>query len=413
MSMKMVVVSLGMAIGSGSAWAAFVQADAGQGAAIENLTRATERLAVAVEGLVAESKTAQTRKSEDHPNHLEAGFGFYPIRIYDLDPQAGTFAADFYFWTELPGLQPLPGGDFEGASLDTSNGEALQCQSIFYQPTKASPTFWYRCRSRFYHSFDFKEYPYDEHKLAVRIEVADRPESEFRFVLKELSNYSQLSDGGAQLHLGSVGTVMVDGWDLKAVNVGTSSHDYKTDWGFKDDTSASVYSSATMYITVARKPAEPMALLLTTNLCLVLLGFAVYRVRFSDQGTRLTSAFAILGAAGANHYGYITTGPASSGSLRYSDLLFLAVYLWLSVIVALVFANRGRFRDADVVELIPEAPIAAVKKKKSVGEPTEVAETLLPKQEPPADDAKAQGASAEAPPTDLSVDQASKPEKGD
>jgi len=263
------------------------------------------------------------------PSPSAAGkFGFYPIRLYELAPEKSLFSVDFYFWVSVPA------GTFSESKLPTfeaANGEKLDCESIEYNPVEkgGTQTYWYRCRSKFYHTFNFALYPFDTQTLHIKLESPDKPLNEFRFEVMPASHLTPPKDG--ETRSGMKVLPEVSGWLVSGVRIYTDTNTYQTDWGFPRRADMSTYSQAVLEIRLRHRWAIPLLALLGPNLLSALLAALVAGSKHEVPG-RMQALLGIIAAIAAQHYAFMTNAPGVS-ILRFAHIYFGITYAVLGLCV--------------------------------------------------------------------------------
>ncbi|MGH9238075.1 MAG: hypothetical protein ACRD3G_08550 [Vicinamibacterales bacterium] len=264
------------------------------------------------------------------PPHKTARFSFYPIRLYDLSPQAGVFAADFYVWLSFRKGEWGSAAADSVPKLEAANGEELQCEVVEYDSPESpdTQTFWYRCRSKFYHSFDFTFYPFDEQTLNIELENPAYPQAQFSFTV--MTPASHLEECRAEpCLLKSAAYPSVSGWEIASAEVRTRNHHYNTDWGFPKDRNMSDYSQAILQIRLLHRWGVPLLALLGPNLLVALLATSLAGSAQEKSG-RMQALLGVIAAAAAQHYSFLNNAPGDS-AISFAQLYFLITYALLAL----------------------------------------------------------------------------------
>jgi hypothetical protein len=260
-----------------------------------------------------------------------ARFSFYPIRLYDLSPQAGVFSADFYFWLSLPKkpiVKTISNSESAAApppKIESANGEELECEVVEYDPptSQDTQTFWYRCRSRFYHSFNFAFYPFDEQRLTIRLESPEYSKADFAFeVMRSASHIGECPDASCLLK--SDAYPSVSGWEVSSATVHSDLHTYATDWGFASYKSLRDYSQAVLEIRLLHRPAVPLLALIGPNILVFLLALFLAGSDQERMG-RMQALLGVIAAAATQHYAFMSNAPGES-ILSFAQGYFLITY---------------------------------------------------------------------------------------
>ena len=177
-----------------------------------------------------------TLKAIDTNHHKDVRVGIYVDRIIEISTKSTGWTADFYIWFNWVGDDIDPGKTFQ-----VIDGE-MESKSLVEQANDNGQHYeLYRVTARITKFFNVVRYPLDNHLLTIRVEDMERPWSKLRYVPD--------TNGAAYSS-----RVVVPGYRLKAAEIITKPHAYKTTRGdprIQAETQA-IYSQITYGIRLVR-----------------------------------------------------------------------------------------------------------------------------------------------------------------
>jgi hypothetical protein len=271
----------------------------------------------------------------------ESKFGFYPLRLYGFSPKDGVLEADFYFWLSVPKGKYATEKD---VPIEAANGESLHCDGYLYNPTGSDPKvdwFWFRCRSKFYHSYESALYPFDVQRVRIEIENSKEPLGNFKFSLAPAKNF-KVRDGESVLTAQSFPAVA----EYRVVSgaLSAETHNYQTDWGIQTE-DLSVYSRATM--TLELHHSAPI-LLLSLTFPGPLFAFLAWLIGKSKQDltAKVQAQLGTLAATAAQHYAFLTSVQSPS-IFQFAHLYFVITYAVIGALIWATFAADAEQKKAE------------------------------------------------------------------
>jgi hypothetical protein len=106
--------------------------------------------------------------------------GAFVVSIYDVDTRAHTFSGDFWLWSLCPSGGPDP-----LESLEVVNAVEVE-ESLASSEPRGEVTWTARKISgKFRHGFDLSDYPFDRHRLRLRLEESEADVREVVFTADE------------------------------------------------------------------------------------------------------------------------------------------------------------------------------------------------------------------------------------
>lgn len=265
-------------------------------------------IACAVFFLALFIQNAAALNTSETPVDVEVGALL--VNVEKVDLAANSYRLDFYLWFR-----------FDPAKI--SLAEVKEFEFINGAPTKyevkvdeAQGYLEYRVRGDFIKTFDFTQYPFESHELAVMLEHKNLDAS--RMVFKESSESGMES------------TASVVGWELRDFKTSVTEHAYGEE----------KYSRFVFSVTLARprvssflKSVLPVLVITTISL----LAFFMAPQNFSQ---RITLGVTTLLSATTFHLSLIN-GIPPTGYLTLADRMMISVYaVFLYNLAASVYIMR-------------------------------------------------------------------------
>ena len=208
--------------------------------------------------------------------------GIYPINIYDINLESGTFNMTAYLWLSWKGnIDPTSTLEFTNAVGDIS-------KTIIYETPKnmsdGSKYNTMRIDGCFAQPFDLKRFPLDGQTLNIYLEENTYP-------------FDQITYNADTKNSGFDSNMTIPGWNITSLNSRGLIHDYITNFGDSSLKNASKYSSLNYAILIERntnyfvwKLIFPMIIVLLTNWFSLLLKPSWVDLRTTMPATALLTA---------------------------------------------------------------------------------------------------------------------------
>ncbi len=228
-------------------------------------------------------------------NPASVRVGVWLVNVEKIDLAASSYRLDFYLWFRFNsseiGLDDVK--EFEFVNGYPTKYEIYSSEDQGYLE--------YRVRGDFIKTFDFSQYPFEAHKLAIELEHKNLNASYLSFEADPTSNVDK--------------TVNVAGWEIGDFEASVTEHSY-------DD---EAYSRFVFSITLKRpvissfiKSVLPIAVITTISL----LAFVISPQNFAQ---RIGLGVTTLMSATAFHLALLS-GIPPMGYLTLADRMMLAIY---------------------------------------------------------------------------------------
>ncbi|MBI3743746.1 MAG: hypothetical protein HY261_05590 [Chloroflexi bacterium] len=239
---------------------------------------------------------ARTADSPPASQAVQVRTGMYMLNVGRLDTLTGTYNADFYLVFECD--RPCDPGNFE-----FSNGRATALDKQGDDPNGKT----FRVQASFNTDVDFRNYPFDKHKLLISLEDKLLTKEQLQYVVDPKLN--AIDDH-----------VIVGGWELHGWDAIVTDHYYPV----FDET----YSRYEFFIHIQRGVLAAILKSLLPALVIVLGGFLGFLLGPDKALQRLTIATAALTGAILFHVN-LTSQVPPVGSLTYADKFMIVNYVGL------------------------------------------------------------------------------------
>ncbi|OWY25450.1 hypothetical protein C7N43_19850 [Sphingobacteriales bacterium UPWRP_1] len=198
-------------------------------------------------------------KEAEIPPRLKAQkvyVGAYVMNLYEINPDAHSFYADFYLWFRWKGDIDPTGIEIVNRIEDWGANDEPFADTV----TVLKDGFKYnglRMEGRFFHPFEMERFPIDRHVLDIQIENADYPVDSIVYLPDTASLMRMKPD------------LRLPGWNIEGCRLISKTHMYATDFG-NTDLGQEPYSNIVLEIPIAR-PVTYFLLKLMLPLIIVLL----------------------------------------------------------------------------------------------------------------------------------------------
>lgn len=168
------------------------------------------------------------------PAPVSVRTGAYITSLYELNANNNTFTADVWLWflhdkrhdlKPLKTLEPANARDFK-ASLDIREEHGNER----YHAEKVHAVF--------NHSWDVKNFPFDQHELKIRLEEGAADTDALVYVADEKNTSFDPS-------------IAIEGWRINRVAINAGEHKYDSSFGLSDN-AGSTYASSVISIFIER-----------------------------------------------------------------------------------------------------------------------------------------------------------------
>jgi hypothetical protein len=253
-------------------------------------------------------------------NPLEIKAGVWLINIEKVDLSANSYRLDFYLWFQY--------NPSEISLVDVQKFEFINGAPTMYvvDVNETQGYLEYRVRGDFIKTFDFSQYPFETHELAVEIEHKNLDVNSLVFEADPTSNIDPEAN--------------VAGWNLGGFQTSVMEHSYGDETFSRFVFSVDLQRPA---LSSFIKTVLPIAVITTISL----LAFFMAPQNFAQ---RITLGVTTLLSATAFHLSLLS-GIPPTGYLTFADKMMLSVYVIflfnLSVSVYIMrFVEAKRIDDA-------------------------------------------------------------------
>ena len=251
--------------------------------------------------------------------------GVYVLNIGRFDLASGSYTIDFYLSMRCATSNCTLG------SFEFMNGRATSTRQIEDTPVEK---FW-RIEANLYENLNLQSYPFDSHKLAIKIEDTTLASQNLTYVADQ-------KNSGLDPSIVIVGW-SVAGWDQRVVN-----HYYQA--------YNQTYSQYVFSITLNRESAHPIEILIPVFflILIALIALFMYGKVSSVLESRILLTASVLVAAVLYQFTLDSSIPPL-GYLTFMDNLMIVTYavivtcLALGIIV-LKYHHRGAMADSDRIQ---------------------------------------------------------------
>ena len=219
----------------------------------------------------------------------------YVINAGKFDQQTGGYTVDFYLWMVC--------ADNCSSNFEFTNGRAVSIDKITNEPNEK----FYRIQAALQDPVDFREYPFDSHKLTIGIEDKTLTTGQLIYV-------PDLNASGIE------SSIQFPGWKVKGWNATSINHAYKQ---YNE-----VFSEYEFSILLEREAISALLKIFVPVLFIMLLNFFAHFPDPDKITTRITLHSSFLIAAVMFHVAIGNQLPPL-GYLTVADKFMFASYLSL------------------------------------------------------------------------------------
>ena len=247
---------------------------------------------------------ASTTAAQEEPSTVKVGVWINNIEKVDVPAQ--TFTIDFYIWFKYHEIRP-----------DVEFLRGTPRMDLIREEQRPTENYIeYRVRGVYVGSFDFRDFPLDEHFLTVELEDKNHGASELVFEPDEESGLDPKLE--------------VAGWDVKDFRLYEEKHAYPDE----------NYSRFVFGVTVYRSKISAVFKNFFPILIITLISLLTFSISVKNFGQRVGICVMTLMAAVAYHLAALSGLPAL-GYLTLFDRIMLVVYtLFLYNLMVSVQAMR-------------------------------------------------------------------------
>jgi len=215
--------------------------------------------------------------------------GVWINSIEKVDVSSGTFTIDFYLWFKYHDLEP---------DIEFMNGTPSKIDVVARRENYLE----LRVKGVFIGSLDFREFPLDEHFLAVKLEDKTRGDSQLVFE-------PDFEESGVDPNL------TIAGWNVKGFNLYEQKHTYPDE----------NYSQFVFGLTVYRSKVSVIFKNFLPIFIITLISLLTFSISVKNFGQRIGICVTTLMSAVAYHLAALGALPPLS-YLTFFDRVMLVVY---------------------------------------------------------------------------------------
>lgn len=240
---------------------------------------------------LAMSCTARTAYASSSESSSEVVAGVYLVNVQSYELSSGSYDVDFYMWFSWSGNKTV---NYEFMNGKASSIDIIENRDGFLD---------IRVRGTFLKTPNFKDFPFDNHRLTVEIEDKSSTLEDLRFIPdKEESGIDQ--------------EINIAGWSIQGWTVESVEHTYPGNLAFSRLVFSFVIGRSTLSSVL--KSIVPIAIIT----CIAMLAFFVAP---SDYGQRISLGVTTLLAAVADHLA-LTSQIPPIGYLTLADKIMITAY---------------------------------------------------------------------------------------
>jgi hypothetical protein len=181
------------------------------------------------------TKIEQSVIKEDS-TRTEVIAGIYLLNLYEVNPAAGSFGADFWLWfNHKPdeNIKLLKSREFlNGRDIQSSNSDSEVKSEVNWAIEKI--------KGKFIQDFDISKFPYDRHELHLIIEESLKESSDLVYIADTLN--SKIDEQ----------TRIVDGWRVESLRLEVKEHQYSSNFGDPSKKDGASYNQLIATIIIER-----------------------------------------------------------------------------------------------------------------------------------------------------------------
>ncbi len=249
--------------------------------------------------------------------------GVYVLNIGRFDLASGSYTIDFYLSMRCATPATCNLGSFE-----FMNGRATSTRQIEDTPVEK---FW-RIEANLYENLDLQNYPFDSHKLTIKIEDTDLTKQNLTYVADQRNS-------------GLDSSIVIVGWSVAAWSQKVVDHNYQV--------YNQTYSQYVFSVTLDRESAHALEIFIPVFFLtfIALIALVMYGKVSSVLESRILLTASVLIAAVLYQFTLDSTIPPL-GYLTFVDKFMIATYaiiiscLVLGIMV-LKYHHRGAMAESD------------------------------------------------------------------
>ena len=251
----------------------------------------------------------------DIQNSSVVNGGVWLVNVQKFELSSGSYDLDFYLWFKWSG-DPLK-INYEFMNGRSSSIDVIKSEDGYLEV---------RVRGTFIKSLNFKDYPFDSHKLTIEIE--DKSAS-----LNELIFVPDYNESGIDPKIN------IAGWSIEDWSLESAEHNYPGDENF----SRLVFS-----FTIGRSALSSVLKSIVPIMIITCIAMLAFLVAPSNYGQRISLGVTTLMAAVAYHLA-LTNQIPPIGYLTLTDKIMITAYgLFLySLLVSVILMRLGDQKKLD------------------------------------------------------------------
>lgn len=262
--------------------------------------------------------------------------GMYLMNIYDLNVTEYTFYADFYLWFKWQGEADPMQIEF----VNAVEKWAFTSSPFHEEAVEKSGGYRYngmRAEGRFYHSFDLRRFPLDQHELDIRIENVEHPLEELRYISDDTQALFRMD-------------FVIPGWRILGAQIEAHSNFYDTDFGEPDEVDGSSFSNFTYKLRIARPLSYFLLKLLLPLLVVLAASVGALFIHPAYMDARISLPIGGLLSCVFLQQSYSSALP-DVGYMVLMDKIYLLSYLFIATIMLrVIWAGNARKRRKEVTD---------------------------------------------------------------
>jgi len=254
--------------------------------------------------------------SNDTPLHTDVLFGAYITKISRLSMKESNFDVDFYVWFKWKGDDVAPG---EGMEIINGEINSMELQAELHENDTNYEQ--YQISASIIQPFDVFLYPFDNHKLIIKIEDCISSIYWLQYIPENLQNTSCSEE------------IYIPGYKSKSLPTIVENHKYPTDFGSPwQEQMPSTYSQIRLGIGLVRDGWGFYFKLFQGLFVAVAVAMITFTLR-PNFAPRFIVGVGALFAAVANYYNVLALQPAVN-YLTLADTITFAgiVTIFLSMV---------------------------------------------------------------------------------
>lgn len=271
---------------------------------------------------------AADKKPKKEPQKVYTGI--YLMNVYDLDINGYSYYADFYVWFRWKGKLDPTKIEFVNSIEKWGSTEV-----VFHDSTKVLPDGYsyngMRFEGRFYHSFELKDFPMDQHPLDIRIESVEYSKDSLVYVPD--TSKTLLREG-----------FNIPGWKIKKAEIVTHNNTYKTNFG--EPTGPPTFSNFTFKLTIGRPLSYFLLKLLLPLLVMLMASLLGLFIHPDYIDARISLPIGGLLSCVFLQQSYSSALP-DVGYMVLMDRIYLVAYILIAIIMMRIIKGSNILTNKD------------------------------------------------------------------